>query len=51
MNTQNQMTAARDALTDEALEIVSGGKEARHQVTLQEYEKILAQMIKDHNSR
>ena len=47
MNAQTQMIAARDALTDDALETVSGGKAERHQVTLQEYERILAQMIRD----
>ena len=44
MNTRTQ-TIARDLLADEALEFVSGGKEERHQVTLQEYERILARMI------
>jgi hypothetical protein len=29
------------------LDAVSGGKEERHQVTLQEYERILAKMIAD----
>lgn len=45
MNTQTQTIAARDMLTDATLDIVSGGKEERQQVTLQEYERILARMI------
>ena len=44
MNTRT-LTAARDALADEALDIVSGGKGERHQVTLEEYERILGRMI------
>ena len=43
MNAQTQKIAARDALTDEALEFVSGGD--KHQVTLEEYERILARMM------
>lgn len=45
MNAQTQNISSLDVLTDEALEAVSGGKEERHQVTLQEYERILARMI------
>jgi len=47
MNAQTQMIAARDVLADAALDAVSGGKAERHQVTLQEYERILARMIAD----
>jgi hypothetical protein len=45
MNTQTPQIAARDALTDAALDIVSGGQEERHQVTFEEYERILGRMI------
>ena len=48
MNTQTQQIAAHDAITDEALDIVSGGTKAdRYQVTKDEYERILAKMIAD----
>ena len=42
-----QKIAARDAIADAALDAVSGGKAARREVTLQEYERILARMIAD----
>ncbi len=45
MNTQTRTIAARDVLADEVLDIVSGGKAERYQVTLAEYERILARMI------
>jgi hypothetical protein len=45
MNAQAQQNA--NVLTDEALEAVSGGKAERHEVTLAEYERILARMIAD----
>jgi hypothetical protein len=44
MNARTQI-AAHDMLTDEACAAVSGGQAERHQVTLQEYERILAKMI------
>ena len=47
MNAQTLHIAAHDVLADAALDAVSGGKEERHQVTLQEYERILARMIAD----
>lgn len=48
MNAQTQPIAARDVLADEALNAVSGGTKAdRYEVTLQEYERILAKMIAD----
>lgn len=48
-NERPQHQRSIDALTDLELEVASGG--VRHQVTREQYEKILAQMIKDANSR
>lgn len=45
MNTQTQTIAARDALADAALDIVSGGKAELHEVTFEEYERMLGRMI------
>ena len=47
MNTQTQTIAAPDALADAALDIVSGGKAERHEVTREEYDRILLKMIND----
>ncbi len=52
MNTQTHMTAAHDMLVDAALDAVAGGTKAdRHEVTLAEYERILAKMIADSKKR
>lgn len=43
------MNEQTSILTDIDLDIVAGGKAERHQVTKEEYEKILGQMIADNN--
>jgi hypothetical protein len=52
MNTQTPEISAREMIADAALDAVAGGTKAdRREVTLAEYERILARMIADANKR